>query len=341
MINTKVIDISKWSILPTSPVPIGKRVKNTIINPKDNVVYYFKEPESRYPWEHWTEIAASKIGQTFKFNVLDYNIGVLDDRVGCISQSMISSHDELIHGQQLLTQIKPKFEKKKGTDHTFQLILEVFQDVKLKHLLGDFLKMLVFDSIIGNRDRHQQNWGFIRSVKVSMKNDKLDAKVFNFKKRGFWNFILSLFKDSTPLTEIINNISIEEVYQLTPYFDNGNCLAYNITNDSLELFLNDKQKLNNYLFGKKATSHIKWENNSVSHYELLGKIITIYPNGVKEIIEECIDGYSEEDVNSIIMNLDIDFDSDRHKSNVITLQRKELMCELVRMRIEKLKELIG
>jgi hypothetical protein len=340
MIKTSVIDISEWQFQPYAAVPIGKRVKNVVINPSNNCEYYFKEPENKYPWEHWTEIAASKIGLYFGFNVLDYNVGISNNRVGCISLSMVDEEDELIHGQQLLTQIRPKFEKKKGTDHTFQLIDEVFKNNNsINSTFGDFLKMLVFDSIIGNRDRHQQNWGFIRSVKIFVKKEKLNAQ--DLKYQGVWGFIKSIFQGKDEISQILKRVSVEDTYTFTPFFDNGNCLAYNITNDSIALFLNNDLKLNNYLFGNKATSHVKWESVSLPHCELLKNIMKVYPNGITTIVRECIEKYNEEEVNAIIYSLDEHFDNERHGIYGLSLQRKELMAKLVKMRVEKLAELIA
>jgi len=339
MKETTVINLQDWQFLPFSAVPIGKRVKNTVINPEDNSVYYFKEPELKYPWEHWTEIAASKIGAHLDFNVLDYNIGIYGDRVGCISKSMTEPEDELIHGQQFLTQIKPKFDKKKGSDHSFQLINVVFQDPNLYAQFGEFLKMIVFDAIIGNRDRHQQNWGVIRTVRVAMKKGKIDAHTFR-KERNFWNFILNILKGQTGLDSLIKNIDIKEEYSFTPFFDNGNCLGYNLTNEAINIYLQNEEKLKTYLFGKKATSHIKWENENLTHIELLRKVSEIYPNGINGIIGECLTKYKKSDLETIIYSLDNNFDNKRHGIYALTLQRKELMCKLIKLRIDSLQQLL-
>ena len=68
--------------------------------------------------------------------------------------------------------------------------------------------MLVFDAIVGNRDRHQQNWALIRKIDVKVIKQSLLSK---------------LKKDQLKFkVEIIEHINFSQL------FDNGNSLAYNI-----------------------------------------------------------------------------------------------------------------
>ncbi|MES2781096.1 MAG: hypothetical protein V4651_14480, partial [Bacteroidota bacterium] len=93
-----VFDISNWSIKEWIQT-IGTRDKFFVENPADGKQYYFKESIQKYPSEFWSEIIASKFGRMLGFDLLDYNIAISHNLVGCICESMIDqTHEELEHG---------------------------------------------------------------------------------------------------------------------------------------------------------------------------------------------------------------------------------------------------
>lgn len=308
-----MIDISHWPSGNQRFVPIGKRIKKVVLHPENFDLYYFKEPKEKYPWEFWNEIVAYEIGKEFGFNVLEYKPAILGDIGGCLSPSMTRGFtEELMHGQQLLIRILPEFETKKGTDHTFQLVEEYFKsDPIYTHLLDDFIEMLVFDSIIGNRDRHQQNWALIREINFK----KQKQKYLSFGK-----------KDS---------LSIEVTGRFSPLFDNGNCLAYNVIEDKIDNFLETDKILEKYLFGEKATSHVKWFGESITHIELLKQINQNYPKPIERAILRIREKYNENIIIDIVNSIDNGVIFANEKFG-LTEKRKELIIRLIKLRIEKL-----
>lgn len=313
--------MNNWQVEPFSNVVIGKRVKRTVVDENENV-YYFKEPIQRYPWEFWTEIASSKIGQSLGFNVLDYNIASFYNVCGCISKSMVGAEEELIHGQQLLTQINPKFDKRRGSDHTFQLLEELFlNDQKLKHCFDFVLSMLVYDAVVGNHDRHQQNWALIR------KNE--------FGEKWWYKFVTFFVEKWTSP----GKTRFEEIF-FSQLFDNGNCLAYNITNQGIIEFTQDENKLLAYAFGPRSTSHIRWKDKAIGHFELLNFVREKYKRKVDKIIKDCLSRYNVETVSGLIDSLDDEFDASQFPANILTFERKQVFKRLIELRIEKLRGLL-
>ena len=133
--------------------------------------YYWKESLHRYPLEFWSEVLAYHIGSTIGVEApLTFPATFLSTeaepdpllRVGALSQSLVEpgAREELVHGGDLLSIIKPDYDRKKGVDHSVQLIMEA-----LTRLLGNpslyssLFRQFVFDALIGNSDRHQDNWG--------------------------------------------------------------------------------------------------------------------------------------------------------------------------------------
>lgn len=312
----ELLDISQWPSGNQRYVPIGKRIKKVVLHPQTFDLYYFKEPKEKYPWEFWNEIIAYNIGVELGFNVLKYQPAILDGVGGCLSKSMTEDFtQELIHGQQLLLRVYPEFETKKGTDHTFQLVESFFKSMneeEHKLIIHDFIEMLVFDAIIGNRDRHQQNWAIIREVKIKIRT----AKYFSIKNR-------------TDLPIITRSV------RFSPLFDNGNCLAYNIIEENLHDFLDDKNKLEKYLFGEKAVSHLKWYGSPMQHIELLGHISKTYPEVVLKSIKRVDSIFNENIINDIVLNIDNDtiFVNEIYS---LSPNRKKLISKLITTRIKRL-----
>ncbi|MFA7445603.1 MAG: hypothetical protein WCY89_06610, partial [Flavobacteriaceae bacterium] len=280
----ELINISEWPSGNQRFVPIGKRIKKVVLHPETFDLYYFKEPKEKYPWEFWNEIIAYEIGKKLGFNILKYEPAVLDGVGGCLSKSMTEGFtQELIHGQQVLLRIYPEFETKKGTDHTFQLVEDFFNSMdepEHKSILNNFIEMLIFDAVIGNRDRHQQNWAIIREIKVTKPTTK-PSKYF-WSKKEF----------NIPL--------ITRTARFSPLFDNGNCLAYNIIEEKLDNLTNDNDNLEKYLFGDKAVSHLKWFGASMPHIDLLKHISNKYPEPVIETIKRVKECYNENIISDIV-----------------------------------------
>lgn len=308
----ELIDISEWPSGNQKFVPIGKRIKKVVLRPNTFDLYYFKEPKEKYPWEFWNEIIAYEVGKKFGFNTLQYQPAVLDGLGGCLSPSMTNGFtEELMHGQQLLIRILPEFETKKGTDHTFQLVEEYFKsDITYTKILNDFIEMLVFDSIIGNRDRHQQNWAIIREIQFSRK-----FNYFGLKKRQLLPLLVT--------------------GRFSPLFDNGNCLAYNIIEEKIYTYLNDDSLLEKYLFGDKAVSHLKWFGASLPHIDLLKKILDKYPDPITRAILRVREKYSSNLITEIVNNIDNGTIFANEIYN-LTPNRKELIIKLIKIRTEKL-----
>ena len=133
--------------------------------------YYWKESLRRYPLEFWAEVLAYHIGAVMGVRVppcfpatytgMDGN-EELPVRVGSLSLSLVEprKEEELLHGGDLLSEIKADYDRKKGSDHSVQLIIEALRElIGNVSLYREFFRQLVFDSLIGNTDRHQDNWG--------------------------------------------------------------------------------------------------------------------------------------------------------------------------------------
>ncbi len=70
----------------------GTRNKVVVENTKDEKSYFFKtslnKKEKNYTYEFWSEVIASEVGQLLGFNVLQYDVAVNKQTLGCLSKSI-------------------------------------------------------------------------------------------------------------------------------------------------------------------------------------------------------------------------------------------------------------
>lgn len=164
----KFYDISAWEEQRHYNTG-GTRNKCVVINNEDNGIYFFKASYKKevldYEYEYWSEIIASQIGGYFGFDVLHYDVAVNNDKMGCLSKSMIDSkrNEALMEGYKLLIAYDQAYDIKNKSLYTFQLINKALKHGKFDYI-HDIVKTIIFDSIIGNGDRHQENWSLIVSA---------------------------------------------------------------------------------------------------------------------------------------------------------------------------------
>ena len=225
-------------------------------NPSDEKLYFFKESIEKYPSEFWSEIIASKVGSLLGFKILDYNIGVHEETAGCICESMINQKsEELEHGISLIKKAVKGFKVSKRPIILFSDVEKSF--LPYGNFINEFIDMLVFDSIIGNQDRHSENWAIIRS---------LDVENFKSNKSRFLKWAYTKYKESgvllkkVPLKNYIMSSLQESALinlQFSRIYDSGSSLGREIPEQNLDIYLSSDEELKKYI--KKGRSEIKWE----------------------------------------------------------------------------------
>ncbi|CAM4040363.1 HipA domain-containing protein [Vibrio neonatus] len=182
----KTINVKDWAQDEHSGIfPIGARDKQMLWAPeksqkpiKSGTPYLFKESIRSYPDQFWAEIVAYIVGKHLKVDVpvalpaitkIDEEIvpGVLIEWMYQPDNGNKSDEvEKLIHAGDYFKQIFPEFDTKSGKHHNLNdtiLLLKIFAQHKV--IAPDYWNwlsdMALFDALIGNTDRHQENWGFI------------------------------------------------------------------------------------------------------------------------------------------------------------------------------------
>jgi hypothetical protein len=344
-------DISVWDIITYANTG-GSRAKRIAVNPENNQEYFVKgskvtkSGEIRYPMEFWSEIASSKVGQYFGFNMLDYNIAFQNDwnqKVGCISKSMIDqSKNKLTEGKAYLTGINPMYNPETDKkEYTFQFISKALNEFGLDSYLLNLVDVIVFDSLIGNSDRHQENWAFIGNFDAIIK-----ALEHQIKNEKFWNkllYILARFvlKETRKFNLTRSKLYIDSLAtnKFSPIYDSGCCLGRELEDERVEKMLKDGKMIESYV--KKGVSEIHWEGTEKkqNHFELVKLLKEQFGERINNTIIR-IDELSDfNQIREIIFNIDNNLPAELSNFKLPN-NRKELMIKLISLRIKKLKEII-
>lgn len=353
-------DISEWDVRVYQSTG-GTRSKKIAIHPIDNTEYFFKGSkvvldtnEIKYPTEFWSEIASSKIGQLLGFNMLDYNIAYMASdfqKIGCLSASMIEhSQNRLTEGVLYLTGHDPSYRPNLSEHkplYTIQFITEALKYHGLESEIDNIIEIIIFDSIVGNSDRHQENWGVISYFKETI--DEIDRKLENEKIGRFEKFGMHLKKflntgfsefhksNSKFLSSIIKLQSDFVKQEFAPIYDSGCCLGRELEDEKVKKILQDDQMLNAYINRGSSEVHLKGNTSKPNHFELINFIKTNNKKKVEQVIDRVNSQNTNGELKNIIFNIDKNLPENLSNFKLSDF-RKELMYKIVTLRLKKLSE---
>jgi hypothetical protein len=285
-------------------------------NPIDNKLYYFKtsliKKEKNYVYEFWSEVIASEIGELLGFEILKYNVAVNDQNtLGCLSRLMIDTNKEqLDEGHKWIKRYHLAYDTEDRDSYTFQIIDKtltgLFPNEKFTEKL---ISTIILDCIIGNEDRHQENWGIIISNKIS---------------KYSWN----PFSKKNPVPK--------SNYRFAPIYDSGSSLGRELREEKVNQMVSDSIQLNAYINRGQSEIHWDGEHGKQKHFKLIEKIAdTEYRNVVISEINRIREKYDKTRIVEIINHID-DCLPEAYNLQKIPQKRKELLIKLITLRIERL-----
>lgn len=164
-----------WNVSEEFSQASGASEKEWLVNDK-NEIGLFKFPKSEATFEHFSEKIAHEIASKIGLASAVIDIGYYENRLGSISYLINdSSEEELIEGVTLISKNRVNYDMKNLQDidtkeyYSFYMILEAIESYNIKN---DFFKVVIFDYLIGNTDRHHSNWGILQSI-----SDKKEVKL--------------------------------------------------------------------------------------------------------------------------------------------------------------------
>jgi hypothetical protein len=131
--------------------------------------WLFKEAREN-TGEDWSEKIASEIALMLGLRTHHTELAIWEGKRGCAVKSFLSSNQSvLVHGNELLGGLITGYDKDKErgqSDHTFDNIVTVIEKLFVlekvrREAAYRMVGYLVFDALVGNTDRHHQNWGVL------------------------------------------------------------------------------------------------------------------------------------------------------------------------------------
>jgi len=137
--------------------------------------WLFKEAREN-TGEDWSEKVASEIATLMGLSTHHTELASWQGKRGCAVKSfLVPKQEVLIHGNELLGGLLKHYdtEKVRGqSDHTFENIVKVIETLFIegkprRNAALAMVGYLVFDALVGNTDRHHQNWGVVLKPQTS------------------------------------------------------------------------------------------------------------------------------------------------------------------------------
>ena len=189
-----------------------------------------------------------------------------------MSYSFLSNTTSLVEGVEFILGKYPYYDKDTLIDkyssmpYSFQMIVE-----SMKPILGisTIAKILLFDALIGNSDRHHSNWGITET-------------------KGF----LSVEKGVFPVNAMT----------LSPLYDNGSSLCSYINESDIETILKDKIRYES-IINTKSKSAIGWNNlRPIRHFELIKNLRNEYYDETVSFVINIKKNITEQSIDTILSN---------------------------------------
>lgn len=136
---------------------------------EEKVAWLFKYPQPN-TGQHWAEKIAAEVAGLLGISHAKVELATFQEKRGSVTKSFARGSQELVHGNQLLEGIVHGYDPAKKfhqSSHTLANIWEVMdwvfvesEDARQAEIC--IAEYLVLDALIGNTDRHHENWGILR-----------------------------------------------------------------------------------------------------------------------------------------------------------------------------------
>ena len=146
--------------------------------------FWFSRQEGEHRWlfkfprpksgEHWSEKIAEQVANLLDIPHGKVELAEFNGERGSATRSFVGEDEILIHGNQILGETMLSYDAKmefSQSDHTLDNIFRGLNAVFA--LSGDaeaakrqFAEYATLDALIGNTDRHHENWGIVRKIEA-------------------------------------------------------------------------------------------------------------------------------------------------------------------------------
>ena len=148
---------------------MGTKRKFWYRDPEDQTDWLFKYPRPN-TGEHWAEKIAAEVAARLGIRCAKVELAADNGHQGSTSESFLSASEELVHGNQLLKWTLERYDpglRFRQSEHSlgnvWRCLDRLFVEAEAAELAKKrFAEYLVLDAVVGNTDRHHENWGLVR-----------------------------------------------------------------------------------------------------------------------------------------------------------------------------------
>ncbi len=145
--------------------PLGSKAKAWVRY--EGSSWLFKFP--RASGEHWAEKLAAQIAGLLELPHAQVELATLQGVPGVASRDILLRGESLVHGNELLCTLIQDYDRDKRWKQIDHSLANIWEAIELRVYFCEeakrtFAGYLVLDAIIGNTDRHHENWAFVRDI---------------------------------------------------------------------------------------------------------------------------------------------------------------------------------
>ena len=157
----------EWVLLPEE---MGSKTKLWYSPQEDQEAHWlFKHPR-KGTGEHWAEKIAAEVASILGIAHAKVELARFQGNRGSATESFVRPGETLDHGNQVLERVVRNYDPEKKfhqSSHTLENIWQAIDGVfgepaAQESARSRFAEYLVLDALIGNTDRHHENWGILR-----------------------------------------------------------------------------------------------------------------------------------------------------------------------------------
>lgn len=272
--------------------------------------YYAKFGGKSYPHESIIEYGINQIGESLELNINETKLILVNGQIRFLSKDFIKRGEtKLIHGVEILHEYfeDREFVNKINEDRKQRRELLTFDEIEnalhyvypnqSNELLIELIKLITFDALVGNNDRHFYNWGVIGHVENTFDINVSFAPIYDTARGLLWNDIES------KIIEMYNHYNKRSNDQITAFVHRSKprfSFEGNSRSNHFELlqFLANRNVKYKETIEKLVTEHaencaVKKLNTSISRYLsperlfLMTEILKLRFKIIREIIDAC------------------------------------------------------